>query len=998
MKYRLGLDLGTNSIGWAVIQLNEDRQPESIVKAGSRIFSDSREPNKGQPSLAVARREARSSRRRRDRLLQRKKKLFNYLLETGFLPNDREKLEALKSLNPYDLRAKCVSQKVEKHELARALYHISQRRGFKSSRKDSSDKSQSPEFRTAIKNLENQLQDKDGEKLTLGEFYHSRQLQKKKVRTTATQESANTIHYDFIPTRKMYEDEVKKILETQKEYYPQIDDVFIKKIEDTIFFQRPLKPADIGFCQIYPKKTRAHRAFPSYQKYILEQDVHNLRIVSPTGEVVDLTPEQKDTIRNELYKGKDRTKAEIMKVLDLDDCFEFNLQKGKYKGLYTEYLLREKFFGKDWDDFSLQEKDDIVCAIVEGMDESKKLIEIAIKFKFNSDKQNDFLNLSEDDFKTKSYCHFSSQALIEAIAISEIENRSPSETIKILKARHNPETKIAPESSLPYYGKVLPESVVKRTYTEQQLSHIALNKEELEYGKIGNPTVHVVLRQTQKVVNRIIDLYGKPTEINLEIVRDLKMSRAQKIKLSKIQNENKKNNDRYRRELEEAGLPDTYTNRLKLKLWEELGPIDDRKCPYSYPERTINKSNLFSPEVEIEHILPFSRTLDDSAANKTVSYRSENRAKGDLSPFEAFGNNKIKYNAILARVQLMPFNKRKRFFANAMKNFADENGFLTRQLNDTAYIARVTRKYLSSLLPEGQVQVSPGKLTAFLRYSWGLDSIINEQQTKDGRKSRLDHRHHAIDAIVIALSDKGTLQKLSRENANPQSGGKIKVPLPLSDIRNKVKSIVDEIITSHKQDRGPEGKMHEETYYGIQYKKKDDPNFYRVNNQNFSDLKNAEELYKVVTKKWNQNKESIREPESSLKLITHGDGRYYKGVIPGENYKIEFWQFNNRISSLGISFFDINRLNKNKLSYDELRKANKIHPAAKKILEFYKGDTIFYENQVYLVVGLVPTSDSIQIRPINSTSGKVEKIKRSVRVLLQNKARKIYINELGIYK
>src|SRR6185312_7484185 len=101
---------------------------------------------------------------------------------------------------------------------------------------------------------------------------------------------------------------------------------------------------------------------------------------------------------------------------------------------------------------------------------------------------------------------------------------------------------------------------------------------------------------------------------------------------------------------------------------------------------------LFSPEVEIEHILPFKRTLDNSAANKTVSLRRANRDKGNASPYEAFASRPgYDWDAILLRAGNLPKNKRWRFAADAMERFDAEKGFLDRQLTDTAYLAKITR-------------------------------------------------------------------------------------------------------------------------------------------------------------------------------------------------------------------------------------------------------------------------------------------------------------------
>ena len=134
MRFRLALDLGSTSLGWAMVRLDASNIPCAVIKAGVRIFSDGRNPKDGS-SLAVGRREARAMRRRRDRLLKRKNRMTATLIEHGFFPKDETQRKALADLNPYALRAKGLDHALTPGEFARALFHINQRRGFKSNRK-----------------------------------------------------------------------------------------------------------------------------------------------------------------------------------------------------------------------------------------------------------------------------------------------------------------------------------------------------------------------------------------------------------------------------------------------------------------------------------------------------------------------------------------------------------------------------------------------------------------------------------------------------------------------------------------------------------------------------------------------------------------------------------------------------------------------------------------------------------------------------------------------
>ena len=152
MNYRLALDLGTTSLGWAVIRLTANKEPNAIIKAGVRIFSDGRNPKDGS-SLAVTRRDARSMRRRRDRLLKRKARMMRTLIEYGFFPQDATERKALELLNPYALRAKGLDEALTPAEFARALFHINQRRGFRSNRKTDKGASDAGALKSAISQL-----------------------------------------------------------------------------------------------------------------------------------------------------------------------------------------------------------------------------------------------------------------------------------------------------------------------------------------------------------------------------------------------------------------------------------------------------------------------------------------------------------------------------------------------------------------------------------------------------------------------------------------------------------------------------------------------------------------------------------------------------------------------------------------------------------------------------------------------------------------------------
>ena len=168
-----------------------------------------------------------------------------------------------------------------------------------------------------------------------------------------------------------------------------------------------------------------------------------------------------------------------------------------------------------------------------------------------------------------------------------------------------------------------------------------------------------------------------------------------------------------------------------------------------------------------------------------------------------------------------------------MERFADEDRFLDRQLNETRYLSRTARTYLAHLYDEKsendlRVRVIPGRMTALLRHAWGLNGMLSESVEESyERKQRDDHRHHAIDAFVVANTTQGLLQRFARASASGYHNAEENLakfaPRPWEGFsRSQLKPHLDKIVVSHKLDQGTRGiagkttgKLHNETAYGI---------------------------------------------------------------------------------------------------------------------------------------------------------------------------------------
>ena len=919
LQYRLALDLGTTSIGWALLQLKPVQatdgqlpidyklKPTAIIKAGVRIFNSGRDP-KTEASLAVTRREARLMRRRRDRLLKRKARMMKNLIEHGFFPKDEAERKSLETLNPFELRTKGVQEALTASEFARALFHINQRRGFRSNRKTDKGESDSGALKMAISALRQEIQKQQallpaGEVMTVGRLLWQRMQAGLGVRArykeekTLTDAGKNKIEksYSLYIDRTMVEQEFDAIWAKQASLNPQLfTEAARADLKDTLLFQRNLRPVKPGRCTLEPDEPRAPLALPSSQRFRIYQEVNHLRLLGHNLEPLPLSLEQRDILALELERKTKLSFTAIKKLLGLGGSAQFNLEdekRSELKGNATSAALAKKeLLGQAWFAINPEKQDAIIEKLLGEENESALIKWLQEQLGIDEAEAEKLSTARLDD----GYGSLSRKALARILPALQASVITYSEAVRAAGYNHhsklgfdfdftddeiekiiNTETgEITPVfKQLPYYGKPL-------------RRHVAFEKEnpkndEDRYGKIANPTVHIGLNQIRVVVNAIIRKYGRPTEVVIELARDLKQSREQKQEDQKRQAANQKRNTRIRAEA--AAILGSAPERVsradiqKWILWEELSfDAADRKCPYSGVQ--ISASMLLSPEVEIEHILPFSQTLDDSLNNRTVAMRQANRIKGDRSPWNAredFARQGWAWDDIQARASRMPKGKRYRFAVDGYQQWLKKDGdFLARALNDTRYLSRIAKEYLQLVCPGSGVRVIPGQLTAMLRGKFGLNQLLSGTEVKN----RNDHRHHALDACVIGITDQGMLQRFA--NASKATRAKERfdklvesMPQPWPTYRDHVERAIRHIWVSHKPDHGFEGAMMEATAYGIG---KDG----QIKQKTKADGSPAREVKNLIR---------ISEPKQPQRhgLDAQGQPLPYIGYIGGSNYCIE---------------------------------------------------------------------------------------------------------------
>jgi CRISPR-associated endonuclease Csn1 len=838
--YMLGIDLGSASIGWAVVELDSSGVPTGLLSngrngspsCGVRIFEPavSGDIEKGQDeSNAVARRAARLVRRQLRRRVARQRELFRLLQRHGLLPlyqgmdgdGSQQRHAVLNALDReivakwaeagngteriatelplYMLRKAALDEALTPFELGRVFYHLSQRRGYKSNRKEKAAKTDAPtkvnkkddlgEVEGDIKDLVQEMS-RAGTR-TLGEYFASLDPHTQKVRRRWT-------------GRKMYEDEFAKIWESQAGFHPGLlTEELRREIKRLLFYQRPIReqPHLIGGCELEPGERRAAWATLDAQQFRILQKVNDLELVLP-GQItgIPLTPDQRLIVLNLLENSADVTFKKIRKALNLADNVGFNLQRGgetKLKGNLTNTHMAD-VFAKRWPEMSDEEKKQVVEDWrTIPLDDS--LIRRAI----------DFWKLDEPGAKwlafrsaPSGYCMYSRKATRKLLPLM------------VAGVRLNAAIK-------EIYGDRLSGGRV--------CDRIPPVRNALK--TLRNPAIERALTELRKVVNAVVREHGKPTEIRIELARDLKRPRKERAGFVRIiRDREKERNTAKEKLLKECGIHNpSRADVEKALLWEECGGI----CPYT--AQAINFGSLFgqNPQFDVEHIIPFSRIPDDSFQNKTLCYHEENRnVKRNQTPFEAY-RDPDQYKAICDRLRAWPkpnLGKLRRF---ELRTTEELEGFSSRQLNDTRYASKLAGELVGTLyggrdIPTdgGSRQVifaSSGMVTATLRRGWGLEAILREAASSSNGlnkgKPRTDHRHHAIDAIVIALSRPSIIAAMSRVNSQdpywPQNGRTVpRICAPWKDFVPSVRPHIERMLVSHRPEHRLAGQLHDETNYG----------------------------------------------------------------------------------------------------------------------------------------------------------------------------------------
>lgn len=814
----LGIDLGSNSLGWALLE-EENSQYVKIVDCGVRLFEAGMDGD-----IETGRTESRCAKRRDKRLIRRQlwrkrrrmKKLMRTLQKMNFLPDgdDIEKIireldkeflsrytnnhdesmptkQLLPHVLPYYIRTRGLSVDLEKHEFGRALYHLAQRRGFWSNRKSQiQDDDETGVVKAGISELSKKMEENRAR--TLGEYFAFSDPRKERIRGLWT-------------SREMYKDEFNQLCDRQDFMLPE---EYRKKLYHDIFKQRPLKNVNhlIGACELEKEERRSPWYHFATQEFRCLQALNNLVIATP-GEVDrELSSEEWSLLRTvlngetgELDRHGNLTYKKARKLLGLSKNARFTIEDDKkdfITGNKTNANLA-KIFDARWKTITEFEKDEIIQDLrsytsVEGL--KKRGMR---RWELSEEKAVEFSKVNLDD----DYCNLSLKA-IERLLPALREGKRYMQAVKEVYPSYF-DADCGVLDSLPPVDEVV--------------------------GNLRNPIVSRCLTEVRKVVNAIINKHGKPGRIKIELARDIKNSNKQKDRIIKRNRDNEKERARAKKLIfDELGIDNpSRTDILKVQLWEEC----NRECPYTQKSISVN-ALLSDSQFDIEHIIPFSRSLDNSFLNKTLCYHEENRnVKRNQTPYEAY-NGTEQYDAMLqsvSRFQGKHGDEKLRRFqmdSEAVRSYFTD--FSSRQLNDTRYASKESIKYLATLYGgisdanhSKRIYGVAGGITYLVRAMYGLNNILG-----DGVKSRDDHRHHTVDAIAIALISDKAIKLITdkvREADKRQLFGSFKTfsdyisPHGWNTFNEDVRSAIEKVIASHHVSRRVRGALHKNSIYSKPY-------------------------------------------------------------------------------------------------------------------------------------------------------------------------------------
>ncbi|MFT3753500.1 MAG: type II CRISPR RNA-guided endonuclease Cas9 [Paludibacter sp.] len=588
MKKILGLDLGSASIGWAIIEETNDngKITTKIIGLGSRIIpyegTEGKDFAKGTgESRNSLRTKARTARKGYDRYQLRRKYLVNALVKANLFLD--ETLKNLPKIELWALRDKAVHSQITLKELGRLLLWLNQKRGYKSSRSDANLGKKDTEYVATVKSRHEKIKELN---LTIGQYFF--------------QELSNDPFFkvkENIFPREAYIEEFDAICNTQKQFYPEtLTEAFIAKLRnEIIYYQRPLKSQKglVSVCEfegfrrtgkdgkeyfVGPKV--APKSSPIYQLSKMWENVNNIKVGSRSGGDIEITPEQKQTIFQHLDTNEKLTATDLLKILKLDkkNCYiNKQLEKGLV-GNITKHAIRQCFGDSTQYNSLLRLNLNIVDTDKQGYLIDKKTGEIL------NEKATQYIDAGIEQEPLYQLWHTIYSIQDKQECSNALQNKFSIEPtiagkladIDFSKHAFGNKSAKAIRKTLPYLmeGDKYSEAMSYAGYEHSD----SLTKDEnlkrklletlklIEKNSLRQPIVEKILNQMVNVVNAIIEKHGKPNEIRVELARELKQSKEERNEAEKRNTKRDRENKNIALRLEEYGLKATRNKYYQMAI------------------------------------------------------------------------------------------------------------------------------------------------------------------------------------------------------------------------------------------------------------------------------------------------------------------------------------------------------------------------------------------------------------------------------------------------
>ena len=756
----------------------------------------------------------------------RRYRLRRELAKVGMLPDAALIQLPLLELWELRERAAAAGRRLTLPELGRVLCHINQKRGYRHVKSDAAaivgdegekKKDSNSAYLAGIRANDEKLQD---EHKTVGQYFAEQ------LRQSQSESPTGGISYrikDQIFSRQRYIDEYDQIMAAQRVHYPDIlTDEFIRMLRDeVIFMQRPLKSCKhlVSLCE-FEKQERvirvqqddgkggrqlverrvkfgpkvAPKSSPLFQLCRIYEAVNNIRLTRPDGSPRDITPEERAKIVAHLQSSASLSFAALKKLLKEKVLIADQLTtKSGLKGdstrvalaaalqpypqyhhllnmeletrmmtvqltdeetgevterevaVVTDSYVRQPLYRLWHMLYSIEERDAMRRALITQLGMTEEDLDGGL-----------LDQLYRLDFVKPGYGNKSAKFICKLLPQLQ-QGLGYSEACAAVGYRHSN----SPTS----------EEITERTLLEK----IPL----LQRNELRQPLVEKILNQMINLVNALKAEYGID-EVRVELARELKMSREERERMARNNKDREERNKEVAARIRQCGLYPTKPRIQKYMLWEEAG----RQCLYC--GRSIEEEQcLNGDDMEVEHIIPKSVLYDDSYGNKTCACHECNQTKGNRTALEYIrakgweAEYMERINGLLDK-KAISYSKHQRL--RWLKEDIPSD-FLERQLRLTQYISRQAM----AILQQGirRVSASEGGVTARLRSLWGYGKILHtlnldrydsmgetERVSREGEATeelrikdwskRMDHRHHAIDALVVACTRQSYIQRLNR--------------------------------------------------------------------------------------------------------------------------------------------------------------------------------------------------------------------------------------------